>query len=309
MREGDNTAKRDPLVFEPGLLRQLDRLRCIVPRPTALRDGMVRARGLPATHGFEVDGFRPYTPGEDWRRVDWNALARTNEWLVRTFRAERESATYLLVDTSASMAVAYGARDVFDFARQLAWALAYVSLRRHEPVGFALLAGTGPYCRRSPLWRQRAQGLDAQRFLLAARAQGRVDLISSCADFLAGPLLPGVAFVLSDFYCPVEHALRALALLAARRLQVVAVHLLPQSHRDLDWRPGWITARDAETGEERTLAWNEATRFAYRAAILRHQETLQDACRERGFVYALVDPEAGLEAALFEALVQAGVLG
>lgn len=308
-RVGAGAPKRQAPLFRAELLHKLDRLQFIVPRPTTLREGTRRARSATAPHGFEVHGFRPYVWGDDLRYLDWNAYARTDELLLRVFRAERESAVYLLVDTSASMAVPLGRESVLVFAQQLALALAYVCLRRHEPTMVALLEGETAHCRRSPVWRHRGQSIEVARFLETARPSGRLDFTQAVESFLARPLLPGVSIVLSDFYAPPEEILRALASLGARRLAVVAVHLLPRSHFELNWPGGVWTVRDAETNEERTLAWDHAARTAYRAAIERHQATLRQGCQKRGFYYVHVDPEEGLEAGVFGPLIRAGILG
>ncbi len=299
-----------PTVSLPlSLLGKLDRLQFILPRPTALREGTVRARSAPAAHGFEVHGYRAYSWGEDLRHLDWNAYARTGELLVRVFRAERESATYLLLDTSSSMAAPETANSNLGFGRQLVAALAYVCLRRHEPVSVALLGGEAARCDRSPLWRHRQQSLEAARFLAVARPSGRADVAAAVASFLDVALHPGIAVLVSDFFYPVEQAARALGLLRARGFAVVAVHLLRESDVDPTLSGGVVTLRDAETGEERTLHWNARTRAMYRQAIERHAQALRACCHDQGLYYVRVDPDAGLEAALLGALPQAGIVG
>jgi uncharacterized protein (DUF58 family) len=54
--------------------------------------------------GIEFEESRPYTPGDDVRAIDWNALARTGSAYVKHYREERDQTLLLLVDVSASMA-------------------------------------------------------------------------------------------------------------------------------------------------------------------------------------------------------------
>jgi len=54
--------------------------------------------------GIEFEESRPYTPGDDVRAIDWNALARTGSPYVKHYREERDQTLLLLVDVSASMA-------------------------------------------------------------------------------------------------------------------------------------------------------------------------------------------------------------
>src|SRR5918998_6391922 len=53
--------------------------------------------------GDEVAETRPYVIGDDVRRMDWNATARTTVPHVRLTLADRELTTWLVLDTSASM--------------------------------------------------------------------------------------------------------------------------------------------------------------------------------------------------------------
>ena len=42
--------------------------------------------------GFDFDEHRPYRPGDDVRRIDWNVTARLRQPFVRETHAEREKA-------------------------------------------------------------------------------------------------------------------------------------------------------------------------------------------------------------------------
>src|SRR5215510_15382018 len=60
--------------------------------------------------GVEFEESRPYTPGDDVRHLDWNALARTGSPYVKRFREERDQTLLLALDVSRSMGFASGAR-------------------------------------------------------------------------------------------------------------------------------------------------------------------------------------------------------
>src|SRR5512138_870940 len=53
--------------------------------------------------GTELAQVRPYAPGDDVRRIDWNVTARTGQTHVRVHMAERVLVTWLVLDTSVSM--------------------------------------------------------------------------------------------------------------------------------------------------------------------------------------------------------------
>ena len=92
--------------------------------------------------------MRPYEPGDDVRRIEWNVTARTGEPHVRVELAERVLVTWLVLDASASMAFGTGDRRKADVAEGVAIAVGYAATRRGNRLGtIAFGAGAG---RRAP---------------------------------------------------------------------------------------------------------------------------------------------------------------
>src|SRR5438046_10588398 len=56
--------------------------------------------------GFSVEfaEHRMYQPGDDLRYIDWRMFGRSDRYYVKQFEEETNLRTYLLVDTSSSMA-------------------------------------------------------------------------------------------------------------------------------------------------------------------------------------------------------------
>src|SRR3712207_9538118 len=80
-------------------------LRRLVLAETRRLDGMLQGdhQGLLPGPGSEPGESRPYTPGDDTRRMDWAVTARTAEPHVRMPIADRELETWVVVDLSASL--------------------------------------------------------------------------------------------------------------------------------------------------------------------------------------------------------------
>jgi uncharacterized protein (DUF58 family) len=85
--------------------------------------------------GTELAQVRPYEPGDDVRRMDWNVTARTRVPHVRVDLAERVMTTWLLLDTSASMSFGTADRRKADVAEGVALALGHVATRRGNRLG------------------------------------------------------------------------------------------------------------------------------------------------------------------------------
>ena len=122
------------------------------PGPGAMPDALLRA--LEVTIGRRVEGLlagdyrsallgqgselalvRPYVPGDDVRRIDWNVTARTHETHVRVDLAERILVTWLVLDTSPSMQFGTAERRKADVAEGVAIAIGHLATRRGNRLG------------------------------------------------------------------------------------------------------------------------------------------------------------------------------
>ena len=120
-----------------GLLRALDVT--IGRRVEGLLAGDFRSSSHGA--GTELAMVRPYQPGDDVRRIDWNVTARTGEPHVRVDLAERVLVTWLLLDTSASMQFGTADRRKADVAEGVAIAMGHLATRRGNRLGVVTHGG------------------------------------------------------------------------------------------------------------------------------------------------------------------------
>lgn len=84
--------------------------------------------------GMELEEVRAYQPGDDVRRMDWRATARTGRPVVKVFREERSRGLFLLVDRGPAMR--FGTRGELKAARaaRVAAILAFSALAGHDSV-------------------------------------------------------------------------------------------------------------------------------------------------------------------------------
>jgi uncharacterized protein (DUF58 family) len=94
--------------------------------------------------GTELAQVRPYIPGDDVRRIDWNVTARTNEPHVRVQLAERVLVTWLVLDTSASMQFGTADRRKSDVAEGAALAIGHLATRRGNRLGVVTFGDPQP---------------------------------------------------------------------------------------------------------------------------------------------------------------------
>jgi uncharacterized protein (DUF58 family) len=94
--------------------------------------------------GTELAQVRAYQPGDDVRRIDWNVTARTNEPHVRAYVAERSLTTWLVLDTSASMAFGTADRAKATVAEGVAVAVGHLACRGANRLAVATFGGAAP---------------------------------------------------------------------------------------------------------------------------------------------------------------------
>ena len=112
-------------LFDSDFLKKLEYLSLISKR--VFRGSLLaQRRTMQKGAGIEFADHREYTPGDDFRYLDWNLFARLDELLLKRFQEEEDLHVYFLLDASRSMA--FGDPPKFDFARQVAAALAYIAL-------------------------------------------------------------------------------------------------------------------------------------------------------------------------------------
>src|SRR5262245_31931619 len=106
-------------------------------------DGMLAGdhRSALLGRGTELAQVRPYVPGDDVRLIDWNVTARTTEPHVRVHLAERVLVTWIVLDTSPSMAFGTAERRKADVARGVALAIGHAATVRGNRVGLVGFGG------------------------------------------------------------------------------------------------------------------------------------------------------------------------
>ena len=287
-------------LLEPPLLRRLEALAVLVRRAVKGQMGGER-RSVSRGRSPEFADFRNYSPGDDYRLIDWNAYARLDRFVLRLFVAEEELPLSLFIDMSGSMD--WGRPNKADVAKRLAGAIAYVALASLDRVRLTVFA-EGPTSGGAPYrGRHAAAGLFAR--IQSFPAGGPTDYARLVAPITRQR--PGMTVLITDGLgaSPVEPAITALRL--ARQEGAVLQLLAPQEVA-LDWT-GDARLKDAETGLEREFTATPATQAAYRTALGRRTDEIERAARRHGLRFARLTSDEPIEDMVQRTLRQVGLLG
>jgi uncharacterized protein (DUF58 family) len=276
----------------PETERRLRRLELTVTRRL---DGLLHGQylGFLPGVGSEPAGSREYRPGEDEvRRMDWAVTARTAVPHVRQVDADRELATWVLVDATPSMDFGTAEIEKRELALAAVAAVGFLTAGSGNRLGAHLLLHDG--VRRFPARTGRDHLLGMLRLLLATprgvpaadpvplagaidglhRAVRRRGLVVVVSDFLDGLDQDGLGPAAPGW----EEPLRRLA----ARHQVLAVHVTDPREADLP-DVGLLTLVDPETGRRREVSTaGRRLRERYAAAARTQRATIARALRRSG---------------------------
>lgn len=302
----------------PEFLRRLDRLDVISRKVFAGKlpgERRSKRRG----HSVEFDDFRPYTPGDDLRHIDWHVLARLDRLVVKLFRAEEDLGVRVVLDTSPSMR-AGDPLKVLTGAR-LAMAIGYIGLVNNDRVSAVEFGGPRGYRAMTPV-RGRRHTQRLGRFLLEAlgarapEAPSRPMPLNEALRRIAIDTRggSGLVVVISDFLdrSGVKPGLDALA--ARGQFDVVCVQTLSPGELDPALEAGAglvgdLRLTDAESGPDAEVTLTGVLIRKYRDRLDRFVADLSGACAARGMTHLLVRSDADIADLIERSLRSRGVLG
>ncbi|MFO0661719.1 MAG: DUF58 domain-containing protein [Polyangiaceae bacterium] len=221
--------------------------------------------------GLAFREVRPYQPGDDVRRIDWNVSARMNEPFVKVFVEEREMTVMLVVDLSASEQFGTRRASKSRVAAEVAALCTFSAIHNNDRVG--LILTTDRVEKIVPPKKGEKHGMRVIREILGYEAKHTgTDLKSGLEALIHVARRRTVSFVISDFFATGYE--RALALAAAKH-DVILVSLVDARDDELA-DVGLATFEDLETGEAITVDTSDPKVRAWYAHEMRRARAERD---------------------------------
>jgi uncharacterized protein (DUF58 family) len=292
----------------PDDLRELLRSHALILRRPVWGRRHGRHRSARAGVGLDFRDHRPYTAGDDLRRLDWRAVARRDRLVLRQTEAEEELPIVLAIDEGGNMAYGSGDATKARTARAIAGGLAWLAARQGDSI--SAVAGSGDGVDTGLLRPSSGhERLVALARLLGGREPGGRCPWSTMIQDLAPRIRPrSLVVVLSDLLDPgagerdpaaAEQELwGTLAHLRARRHDVLIVQVLHRDELEFPWTErNMLRFEDLRGVVPDHEGPGASLREGYRAALSAHLTTLEQTCERDGlYLHRIVTDEPIAEA-------------
>lgn len=289
-------------LFDSDFLKKLEYL-SLVSRRVFRGSLLAQRRTMQLGGGIEFADHREYTPGDDFRYLDWNLYARHDQLMLKRFQEEEDLHVYFLLDCSRSMG--FGTPPKFDFARRVTAALAYIALADLDRVAVAAFAGD--ILADFPLTRGKARILSLLKFLEDLKPQGTLtDLTRVATGFVHRTQRRGLAIVVSDLYDPAGFQ-RGLDLLRHRRYEPHVVQIYDRREAEPALL-GDMELYDIENETAQKVTVTERSLRRYRKIFADFQESVQRYCRNYGLGCTRTSTEIPFDELILKMMRTAGAV-
>ncbi len=262
--------------FSEQFLRAIEQL-SIDARPPAksgIAHGAHRGRAVGASIDFR--DYRPYTAGDDLRRVDWNVYQRSGHFFLRRFEQPTAIPVRVLIDNSPSMFVETPSR--YATAARAALAIAAAALQSGDPLTVWPFASESAPPLRSVTGRGRLPDVVAYLNSLNLNPSARLSNAVNAAAAMTNRA--GLMFIISDFFD--EAGVDSLCqTLAAIQHQLVLVQVTQPTDSKPDFE-GDALLVDCENDNNVSVSATSSAVAEYLRLYNAYQQRLTSFASERG---------------------------
>ena len=272
--------RSDREFLDPKVLSRLSNLSLFARKPM---QGSVSGRHRSPHRGSSIEfaEYRKYVPGDDPRRLDWRAYARSDRFYVKEFEADTNLRLLPVIDVSGSMRYPTTGPSKLDYAKQLVATLCYLASRQGDAVG--LTCAANPLGQQIPPRRNPAHLRAIYDALANLQADGETGLLEALHAVAEQTSQRALIVIVSDLFVPPEELVHCFQHLRFRKHDVAVFHLLEHAELDFNFdRPTRFL--DLEGGSS-LLVEPSVIRREYADALRQYLQGLDRAVREAAIDY------------------------
>ncbi len=249
-------------------------------------------------HGFSVEfsEHRAYMQGDNLKDVDWKVFGKTEKYFIKQYEEETNLRSYVLLDTSNSMA--YSSREhisKLDYSITLAAALSYIMIHQQDAVGLTLYSEK--INKFLPPKSSRAYLQEILKNLVNVQASEKTNTAESLSEAAEKLKRKGLVVIISDFFDDLNSVLKALKHFSYKKNEVIVFQVLDPMERTFSFGKDAIF-KDLETGNELTTQPYQIQK-AYREAMTEFTNKIKTECLNSNIDYNLIETSDPYDKALF----------
>ncbi len=256
------------------------------------------------SHGSTVEfsDFREYAPGDDYRRIDWNAYARFEKFFVKLYLDEKQIHTRIFLDSSKSMDA--GEPNKGYAAKRLCAAFAYMAVSKLDRASVILISEHLNELQSDI--EGRAAFYKTLELLEKTPFKGESKLSESVNELKNIRRGDGVAIIISDLLTDSDYR-SMIDYLLFHKQQIILIHILSPQELNPEYT-GRVRLIDIEDNDHRDLDMNTQTIGLYKKTLQNFIGEISGFCSQRGVHYMQVSSEESIESILFGKGVKQGIV-
>lgn len=252
-----------------------------------LKDGNLGGnRSKAKGSSVEFSDFREYIPGDDFRRIDWRALARFEKVYIKLFMEEREAPITIFVDKSQSMD--YGMKR--EAAIKIAATFAFSALKEYDTVSTVL------FDQKVSAFELNQKGQPAFSKIIKLLENTPFSQNSDLYSVLNGwqpRFKKGVTVLISDFMYDAKLE-ETMKLLTYKKQKIVLCHILSQEELFPELE-GNLRLVDSETDDHMDILTGTDAVNLYQKTLAHYLNTMKETCTKYKADYILLNSSKPVE--------------
>lgn len=253
-------------------------------------------------HGFSIEfsEHRPYLPGDDFRKLDWKILGKTEKYFIKQFEDETNLTSHIFIDTSASMGFVSDENKItkLKYASYLAAALSYLMIHQKDAVGLGLYDKT-----MHTFINPKTSNLHLKRLLVTLenlKPNEETDAAISILPFVEKIKRKGLIILISDLFDKMENLLKLFKQFRYNGHEVIVFHILDEQEIEINYS-GNSEFRDIETGElVKTIP--SQIKNEYKTAVENYISKIKESCFQHKIDYNILTTSTSFDKALLQYL-------
>ena len=298
----NNTRSSGTSLLEPKQLQKISKMELVARQ---LMDGYMQGMHRSPHVGFALDfaQHRPYAPGDDIKRIDWRAFAKSERFYIKQYEVSTNLRAHIVLDASGSMA--YHGRDdamsKFRYGQYLAACIAYLILHQQDSAGLITFdRSVRDYIppRSAP-----AHLMRLLHALDKSRAAGESAIAPILHDVAERIPRRGMVIIVSDLFDEAPALVEALHHLRHQRHEVILLHVMAHDELEFPFRK-WSSFEDLENSKDRLRLEPALIRTIYLQNVAEHLKAIREAAGKLHVSHVLLDTSRPFDDALAVYLAQ-----